>query len=135
MYKIVAISHYKNARVTVIDQCEQGYKSNKLTVHQTQSVVATATRHAVQRMAGRLGQLAKEIKFPTATQTQAIATATQTQAIANGNPNTGKSPTATNTGQSTYNHLRGRGTGLYRLLGNHSHSDVVFTIYDWTGGS
>lgn len=102
---------------TVIDQYVHRSIQNKVTMHQTQSVVTTATGHAGQRMAGcsrwqnknRQGQ--------------------PTQAInRHSNPNTGQ---PINLQQCE----RKGGSGLYRSLGNHCHSDGVLANYDWTEGS
>lgn len=97
--------------LTVIDQYVHRSIQNKVTMHQTQSVVTTATGHAGQRMAGcsmwQQGQ--------------------PTQAInRHSNPNTGQ---PINLQQCE----RKGGSGLYRSLGNHCHSDGVLVNYDWTG--
>lgn len=95
----------------VIDQYVHRSIQNKVTMHQTQSVITTATGHAGQRMAGCLRWQNKKIAKGNQHR-QSIATATQTQA-----------------NQSTYNNARGRGgSGLYRSLGNHCDSDGVLWI-------
>lgn len=93
--------------LTVIDQYVHRSIQNKVTMHQTQSVVTTATGHAGQRMAGCS-------RWQQGQPTQAINR--------HSNPNTGQ---PINLQQCE----RKGGSGLYRSLGNHCHSDGVLELW------
>lgn len=118
-YKVYQISNLidwfweQSWLLTVIDQYVHRSIQNKVTMHQTQSVVTTATGHAGQRMAGCS-------RWQQGQPTQAINR--------HSNPNTGQ---PINLQQCE----RKGGSGLYRSLGNHCHSDGVLVNYDWTEGS